>query len=188
MTEEIEMIIDELKEGMDSTISSLSKSLQSIRTGVAHASLLDHVKVDYYGSLTPISQIAAISVPEARVILIKPWEKPMVKEVEKAIMTSDIGINPMNEGEQIRLVIPQPTVESRRELAKKVKKLCEDSKVSLRNVRRNTMDALKKAKDEYKISEDIIKDTETEVQSLIKSQETHIDQIFSNKEKEIMTV
>lgn len=188
MVEEIDMIIEELKEGMDSTISSLSKSLQAIRTGMANSALLDHVMVDYYGSMTPVSQVAAISVPEGRVLLIKPWEKAMSKEIEKALMTSDIGINPINEGEQIRLVIPQPTEESRRELVKKIKKLTEESKISLRNVRRNTMESLKKAKDEYKISEDIIKDSEADVQALLKSQETHIDSIFSDKEKEIMTV
>lgn len=188
MSEELELIIEDFKDAMGDTIGSLSKSLQSIRTGVANASLLDHVMVDYYGSQTPVSQVAAISIPESRVILIKPWEKPMTKEVEKALMQSDIGINPINEGEQIRLVIPQPTEETRRELAKKVKKICEESKVSLRNSRRTTMEALKKAKDEHKISEDVIKDSETTVQSMMKDQESHIDSIFSNKEKEIMTV
>ena len=188
MSEEIGIIIDEMNEGMKKTIDSLSKNLQSIRTGLAHPALLDHVMVDYYGAPTPISQVAAISIPEGRVILIKPWEKTMSKEIEKAIMTSDIGINPINEGDQIRLVIPQPTEESRRELVKKVKKITEDSKVSLRNARRTAIENLKKAKDEYKISEDLIKDAEQDVQARLKKQEAHIDDIFSAKEKEIMTV
>ncbi len=188
MVEEISIIIEEMKDGMQNTINSLAKNLQAIRTGTANSALLDHVMVDYYGSKTPVSQVAAISVPEARVILIKPWERAMAKEIEKALMQSDIGINPVNEGEQIRLVIPQPTEESRKELAKKVKKMTEESKVSLRNVRRTTIDSLKKAKDEHKISEDLIKDAESNVQALLKEQELHIDRIFADKEKEIMTV
>ena len=188
MSEEIQLIVEEMNESMNSTIESLAKNLQSIRTGLAHPALLDHVMVDYYGSMTPISQVAAISVPEGRVLLVKPWEKPMAKEIERALMQSDIGINPINEGDQIRLVIPQPTEESRKELAKKVKKITEESKVSLRNVRRTAMDSLKKAKDEYKISEDLIKDAEGTIQTEVKKQELHIDQIFSDKEKEIMTV
>jgi len=188
MSEEIVLIIDEMNEAMKGTIDSLSKNLQAIRTGLAHPALLDHVMVDYYGTATPISQVAAISIPEGRVILVKPWEKAISKEIEKAIMQSDIGINPINEGDQIRLVIPQPTEESRKDLVKKIKKITEDSKVSLRNARRAGMDNLKKAKDEYKISEDLIKDAEKDVQAALKQEELHIDSIFSAKEKEIMTV
>jgi ribosome recycling factor len=160
----------------------------TIRAGRANPHILDKVMVDYYGAPTPIQQIANVSVPEARMIQIQPWEASMVREIEKAILMSDVGINPTNDGKTIRLVFPDLNEERRKELAKDIKKLGENAKVAVRNIRRDANDTLKKAGKEEDLSEDEIKNLETEVQKMTDSYIAKIDGAIDNKTKEIMTV
>ena len=157
--------IQKYEEKMKKTLASLESELVTIRAGRANPHILDKLTVDYYGSATPIQQVANVSVPEARMIQIQPWEKSMVREIEKAILTSDIGINPTNDGTVIRLVFPELTEERRKELVKDVKKKGEAAKVAVRNIRRDGNDAFKKLKGSD-VSEDEIKDLEEELQKL----------------------
>ena len=174
---------DKMKKAMD----YLEQDYAGIRAGRANPHVLDKLRVDYYGTPTPIQQVGNVTVPEARIIQIAPWEKTMIKEIEKAILTSDIGINPSNDGSVIRLVFPELTEERRKELAKDVKKKAEDAKVAVRNIRRDGNDALKKlAKTE--ISEDEIKQLEEELQKLTDKYVKDIDAVMEAKSKEIMTV
>ena len=172
---------------MQKTLHSLDAELATIRAGRANPHILDKLTVDYYGSATPIQQVANISVPEARMIQIQPWEKSMVKEIEKAILTSDIGINPTNDGTVIRLVFPELTEERRKELVKDVKKKGEAAKVAVRNIRRDGNDAFKKLKGSD-VSEDEIKGLEEELQKLTDKYIKEVDQMVDVKSKEIMTV
>ena len=174
-------------EKMTKSYNSLVNELATIRAGRANPHVLDKLTVDYYGVPTPIQQAANISVPEARMIQIQPWEKSMVKEIEKAILTSDIGINPTNDGSTIRLVFPELTVERRKELAKDVKKKGEQAKVAIRNIRRDGNDAFKKLKG-TEVSEDEIKDLEDELQKLTDKHIKDIDKAVEEKSKEVMTV
>lgn len=175
------------EEKMQKTLRNLDGELASIRAGRANPNILNKLTVDYYGMPTPIQQVANISVPEARMIQIQPWEKKMIKEIEKAINMSDIGINPNNDGSVIRLIFPELTEERRKELVKDVKKKGEAAKVAVRNIRRDGNDAFKKLKGSD-ISEDEIKDMETELQKLTDKYVKEVDKSVENKSKEVMTV
>lgn len=175
------------EEKMDKSVEYLASDLAAIRAGRANPHVLDKLKVDYYGTPTPIQQVGNITVPEARMIQIAPWEKTLIKEIEKAIMSSDIGITPSNDGTVIRLVFPELTEERRKELAKDVKKKGEDCKVAIRNTRRDGNDAFKKLSKED-VSEDEIKNLENELQKLTDKVIKEIDQMIDDKTKEIMTV
>lgn len=172
---------------MEKTYGNLVSEFASIRAGRANPHILDKLKVDYYGTPTPIQQVGNISVPEARIILIQPWEKSLIKEIEKAIMTSDIGINPSNDGASIRLVFPELTEDRRKELVKDIKKKGENNKVAVRNIRRDGNDALKKLGKE-EVSEDEIKELESELQKLTDKYIKMIDQLIEEKSQEILTV
>ncbi|WP_274474091.1 ribosome recycling factor [Mangrovimonas aestuarii] len=185
MTDDIQFILDTAKEAMESAISHLEKQLANIRAGKASPAMLGSVTVDYYGSQTPLSQVANINTPDGRTISVQPWEKNMLQEIEKGIMVANIGFNPMNNGETIIINVPPLTEERRRELAKQAKAESEDAKVGVRNARKDANNDIKKLDD---ISEDVQKNTEVDVQSLTDSYIKKIDEIFTNKEKEIMTV
>ena len=173
---------------MTKTLESLDREYNGIRAGRANPHILDRLVVDYYGSPTPIQQVGNITVPEARIIMIQPWESKMIKEIEKAIMQSDIGINPSNDGKSIRLVFPELTEERRKDLAKDVKKKGEAAKVAVRNIRRDANDALKKLEKAKEISEDEFADIEKEVQKLTDKYVAEVDKAIDAKTKEIMTV
>lgn len=175
------------EEKMKKSIKSLNSDLAAIRAGRANPHVLDRLTVDYYGSPTPIQQVANVSVPEARMIQIQPWEKKMLREIEKAILTSDIGINPTNDGTTIRLIFPELTEERRKELAKDVKKKGEGAKVAIRNIRRDGNDAFKKLKG-GDISEDEIKDLGEKLQKMTDKFIKEVDQTVEAKTKEVMTV
>lgn len=172
---------------MQKTIKSLDSELGTIRAGRANPKVLDRIMVDYYGTPTPLQQVGNISVPEPRLIQIQPWEKKMIKEIEKAIQMSDLGINPTNDGSVIRLVFPELTEERRKELAKDVKKKGEAAKVAIRNIRRDGNDAFKKLKGS-EVSEDEIKDLEEELQKITDKYIKDIDKAVEVKSKEVMTV
>ncbi len=173
---------------MEKTLSNLFEEYASIRAGRANPHILDKLKVDYYGTPSPIQSVANVSVPEARMIQIQPWEPSLVKEIEKAILTSDIGINPTNDGKLIRLVFPELTEERRKELVKDVKKHGEDSKVAIRNIRRDGMDAFKKLSKTEDMSEDAVADLEDGMQKLTDQFIAKIDKAIEEKSKEILTV
>ncbi|MDR1801288.1 MAG: ribosome recycling factor [Lachnospiraceae bacterium] len=183
MNERVKIYEDKMKKSM----ANLESELGTIRAGRANPHVLDKITVDYYGSATPIQQVANVTVPEARLIQISPWEKKMVKEIEKAIQTSDLGINPTNDGSTIRLVFPELTEERRKDLVKDVKKKGENAKVAVRNIRRDGNEAFKKLKG-TEVSEDEIKDLEDELQKLTDQTIKDIDKVVDNKSKEIMTV
>lgn len=172
---------------MKKSIDSVAADFASVRAGRANASVLDRIMVDYYGSPTPIQQIAAISSPDARTLLISPWDKTAVKSIEKAIQNSDLGINPQNDGASIRLSFPQLTEERRKELVKQVRAEAETARISLRNARRDAVESFKKAQKEG-MPEDESKDGETQSQKLLEKFSKTLDEALSKKEKEIMTV
>ena len=172
---------------MNKTMANLDGELGTIRAGRANPNVLNKIKVDYYGTPSPIQQVANVSVPEPRMIQIQPWEKNMLKVIEKAIQVSDLGINPTNDGTMIRLVFPELTEERRKELVKDVKKKGEAAKVAVRNIRRDGNDMLKKLKGSD-VSEDEIKDMETELQKLTDKYVKEVDKAVDNKSKEVMTV
>ena len=179
--------IQKYEEKMKKTLASLEAELATIRAGRANPHILDKLTVDYYGSPTPLQQVANITVPEARMIQIQPWESSLIKGIEKAILTSDLGLNPNNDGKIIRLVLPELTEERRKELVKDVKKKGEGAKVAVRNIRRDANDAFKKlAKQD--VSEDEIKDLETAVQKLTDKYIKDVDAAVDAKSKEILTV
>ena len=173
---------------MQKSLDALMDEYTTIRAGRANPHVLDHLTVDYYGAPTPFQQVANVSVPEPRMIQIAPWEPNMVKEIEKAILASDLGITPTNDGKVIRLVFPELTEERRKELAKDVKKRGENAKVAIRNIRRDAIDSLKKLSKSEDISEDEIKDLEDETQKLTDKYIKKVDEAIENKSKEIMTV
>ena len=173
------------EEKMDKTIDSLMNDYASIRAGRANPHVLDKIKVDYYGTPTPIQQVGNISVPEARMILIQPWEKSLLKAIEKAIQTSDLGINPNNDGSCIRLIFPELTEERRKALAKDVKKKGDEAKVAIRNIRRDANDMIKKQQKANEISEDEQKDAEDEIQKMTDEFVAKIDTMVEDKSKEI---
>ena len=172
---------------MGKTLNALESELTTIRAGRANPHILDKLTVDYYGAPTPLQQVANISVPEARMIQIQPWESSMIKAIEKAILCSDLGLNPSNDGKMIRLVFPELTEERRKELVKDVKKKGEGAKVAVRNIRRDANDAFKKlAKQD--VSEDEIKELEDQIQKLTDKYIKEVDKAIENKSKEILTV
>ena len=174
-------------EKMQKTMNNLAEEFGSIRAGRANPHVLDKLRVDYYGTPTPIQQVANVSVPEPRMIQIQPWEASMVKEIEKAIMTSDLGINPTNDGRMIRLLFPELTEERRKDLAKEVKKKGENAKVAIRNIRRDANDSFKKLAKED-VSEDEIKTLEESAQKMTDKYIAEVDKAVEVKTKEIMTV
>ncbi len=175
------------EEKMELAVAYLDEALAHIRAGKANPKIIDGIKVEYYGSAVPISQVANVSVPDARTIAITPWEKQMFKEIEKAIINSELGITPENNGEVIRLAIPPLTEERRKQLVKQSKAEAEQAKVSVRNARRDAIDGLKKAVKQG-MPEDVEKDAETSVQKLHDKYLKRIDEVFAAKEKEILTV
>ena len=176
------------KEKMGKSLAALDKEFAAIRAGRANPAVLDKVMVDYYGAPTPVNQMAAVSVSEARILVIQPWDKSTLKLIEKAIQASDIGINPTNDGNVIRLAFPQLTEERRKELCKNVKKYGEEAKVTIRSTRRDTLDKLKKMQKGSEITEDDLKDAEKKVQDLTDKFCADVDKAVADKEKEIMTV
>ena len=185
------MLKDEYKvyeEKMRKSIDAVNADFASVRAGRANASVLDRISVDYYGSPTPIQQIASVSTPDARSLLIQPWDASVLKGIEKAILASDLGINPQNDGRAIRLVFPALTEERRRDLAKQVKKYSEDAKVAVRNIRRDAMEKFKAQKKKSEITEDELKIAEKDLQKLTDDSCKEIDKILDNKEKELMSV
>ncbi len=175
-------------EKMQKSYNNLLAEFGSIRAGRANPKVLDQLRVDYYGSPTPIQQVANVTVPEARVIMIAPWEKNMLKVIEKAIQVSDLGINPVNDGQTIRLVFPELTEERRKDLTKDVRKKGEEAKVATRNIRRDANEKLKKLGKAEDISEDEIKDLQDQVQKMTDARIKEIDKAVEEKNKEIMTV
>jgi len=173
---------------MQASIEALKKKFASVRTGRASLSLLDGLTVDYYGTVTPLQQLASLSVPDSRQIVIQPWEQKIIPEIEKAIMKSDLGLTPMNDGKLIRINIPALTEERRKQLVKVVKKEAEDAKVAVRNVRREINEDLKKLEKEKHVSEDEIKKEHDEVQKITDSFIKKVDELLEHKEKEIMEV
>lgn len=176
------------KERMSKAIQAYTRELASIRAGRASASLLDRVQVDYYGAPTPVNQLAGISVPEARLLVIQPYDKSILGEIEKAILKSDLGLNPSNDGSIIRIAIPQLTEERRKELAKQVKKEAEEAKIAIRNIRRDGNEDLKKLEKNGEITEDDLRGYSDDIQKLTDEHIVKIDQITKDKEKEIMEV
>lgn len=187
MTEEIELILADADEKMDKSITHLDEALAHIRAGKASPRLLDGIMVDYYGSMTPLNQVSSVNTPDGRTIAIQPWEKSMISPIEKAIMDSDLGITPENNGEMIRINIPPLTEERRKDLVKQVKNEGEDAKISVRNARRDANDMLKKLQKDG-VAEDIIKDSEAEVQKKTDAFIKKVDDLIAEKEKEILTV
>lgn len=181
-------VLDQAQDKMTKSIGAFSRELASIRAGVANASLLDRISVDYYGAPTPINQMAGISVPEARLLVIQPYDKSILGEIEKAIMRSDIGITPTNDGNIIRLAIPALTEERRKDLVKQVKKEAEDAKIAVRNVRRDANDDLKKLEKNGEITEDELRGFGEDIQKLTDNSIAKIDDLVKEKEKEILTV
>jgi ribosome recycling factor len=184
----LEEILKNQEELMEKTLSNLQHELAGIRTGKANPALLDSIKVNYYGQSTPLNQVANIAVPDARLITIQPWDKTLVPEVEKAIQGSELGLNPQSDGTLIRLPIPPLTEERRKDLVKLVKRVGEDSKVSLRNIRRSTNDSIKKLEKDHQISEDEMHTKQDEVQKLTDKSVAEVDNIVQLKEKEIMEI
>jgi len=183
-----EQIFQKLKDEMDKTITALDKSFSRVRTGRASVSLLDGIKVDYYGTPTPIAQMATLSVPESRLIVISPWDATVIGAIEKAIQKSDLGLMPANDGKVIRLAIPQLTEERRKDLVKVVKKMAEEGKIKLRNARRDANEELKELKKNNKISEDELFTAQEDVQKATNSHIDKVDKILAAKEKEIMEI
>ncbi|HEO8418983.1 ribosome recycling factor [Niallia sp. FSL W8-0635] len=181
-------VIANTKEKMNKAIQSYSRELASIRAGRANASLLDRITVDYYGAPTPINQVAGISVPEARLLVIQPYDKTILGDIEKAILKSDIGLNPSNDGSVIRLSIPMLTEERRKELVKNVKKESEEAKIAVRNIRRDGNDDLKKLEKNGEITEDALRGHNDDIQKLTDEFISKIDALAKEKEKEILEV
>ena len=184
------MIMDfkHIEEKMEKTISVLQENFAEVRAGRANPAILNKVKVDYYGTPTPINQVAGISVPEARLIVIQPWDANLLKEIEKEIIKAEIGINPNNDGKVIRLAFPELTEERRKELVKEIKKMAEDAKVSIRSVRREGIDEAKKMQKDNQMTEDELKSAEDQIQKITDKKVAEVDKILAEKEKEIMSV
>jgi ribosome recycling factor len=176
------------EEKMQKSVNVLDGDYKAIRAGRANPGVLDKISVDYYGTETPINQVAAVSVSEARVLVIQPWDASMLKALEKAIQTSDLGINPTNDGKVIRITFPQLTEERRREIVKQVHKLAEDAKIAIRSIRRDAIEKFKAMKKNSEITEDDLKDCEKKVQNLTDKYCDEVDSLSKAKEKEIMEI
>lgn len=181
-------VLNRAEEKMNKTINSLKNEFASIRAGRANPSVLDKVLVDYYGTPTPINQMAAVSVSEARVLVIQPWDKSLIKDIEKAIQASDIGINPANDGNVIRLTFPQLTEDRRKEIVKDLKKYGEEAKVAVRSARRDANEKLKSMKKNSELTEDDLKNGEDKTQKLTDKFTKNIDEIVAEKEKEVLSI
>ena len=177
-----------IKERMEKSIDAFAQKLSEVRAGRANPAILNKVKIDYYGTPTPINQVAGVSVPEARLIVIQPWDASVLKEIEKAILASDIGINPNNDGKVIRLAFPELTEERRKDLVKDIKKMAEEAKVAVRAVRRDGIDEFKTKQKNSEITEDDLRNAETEIQKITDKEIEEIDKILADKETEIMSV
>ena len=182
------MDFSEIENRMDKTIEVLRQNLSEVRAGRANPAILNKVSVEYYGTPTPINQVAGISIPEARLIVIQPWDASILKEIEKAILASDIGINPNNDGKVIRLAFPELTEERRKELVKDIKKMAEESKVAIRAIRRDGIDKAKAMQKNSEITEDELRGAEESIQKLTDKKVEEIDRVLADKEKEILTV
>ena len=178
----------EIEEKMKKRVSGFEAELKTIRAGRANAAVLDKVSVEYYGTMTPVAQVGSISVPEPRMLLIQPWDASILKDIEKAILASDIGIAPQNDGKVIRLNFPPLTEERRKELVKQVKKYTEEAKVQVRNVRRDALESFKDMKKKGEITEDDLKNTEKDIQKLTDKYTDLIDSIYAEKEQEIISI
>ncbi|MBP1888519.1 ribosome recycling factor [Clostridium moniliforme] len=181
-------ILKNAEEKMKKTISVLESDLSTMKAGRANPTMLDRIQVEYYGSMCPINQVANISAPEPRVLQITPWETTLLKDIEKAILTSDLGLNPSNDGAVIRLIIPELTEETRKNLVKNVKKTGEDSKIALRSIRRESNDKIKSLKKDGDITEDETKRLEDDIQKITDKFVKEIDKLIEAKEKEIMSI
>jgi ribosome recycling factor len=188
MTEEYKELIESSKEDMEKTISFLKSEYLTLRAGRANPHILDKVSVDYYGTMTPVNQMANISVPEARILLINVWDQSQLKNIYKAIQQADLGVSPMEDGKVIRLVFPSLTEERRRDIVKNVKSLAENAKISLRSARRDCLDLFKQMKKDGEISEDEMAGIERDVQKMVDSFNAQIDELSAAKEKEIMEI
>lgn len=182
----IDAVKEEAREKMGKSISSLKSELKKIRTGRASLSLLDDIKVEYYGSMTPLNQLATLSIPESRLITIQPWDVSSVNTIEKAILKSNIGLTPSNDGKIIRITIPPLTEERRKDIVKQVNKMCEDYRVAIRNVRRDANDMLKQLKKDGDASEDEVFKAQEDVQKLTDEHIKMVDDIYKEKEKEVL--
>lgn len=187
MNEEIEFTLEETKESMSLAVQHLEKELQKVRAGKASAQMLDGVKIDYYGVMTPIDQTANISTPDGRQIIVQPWDKSVLGLIDKAIQAANLGFNPKNEGEILRIQVPPLTEERRRDLVKKAKSEAENAKISIRNIRRNSNETARTMKKDG-VPEDEVDKLEIDIQKLTDDFITRIDKIFETKEKDIMTV
>ncbi len=185
--EEVDFYLEHAEETMDKTVSHTATELAKIRAGKASPAMLDGLMVEYYGNPTPINQVASVTTPDARSIAIKPWEKSTISEIEKAIINSDLGLNPQNDGELIRINVPPLTEERRKSLVKQAKSEAENGKISIRNIRKDTNDALKKLLKEG-ASEDLVKSAEDDVQKITDQHVAKIDDILAKKEQDIMTI
>ena len=182
------MDYSELKNRMEKGINAYNERLAEVRAGRANPAILNKVKIDYYGTPTPINQVAGISVPEARLIVIQPWDASILKDIERAILAADIGINPNNDGKVIRLAFPELTEERRKEIVKEVKKMAEEAKVGVRAIRRDGIEEAKKEQKDGEMTEDELKHAEEEIQKLTDKAIEEIDKILENKEKEVMSI
>lgn len=182
----IESLYQELKESMGKSISALQNELKRVRTGRASLSILDGIRVDYYGTLTPLNQMASLAVPESRLITVQPWDVSVIKEIEKAILKSDLGLTPSNDGKIIRISIPPLTEERRKKLVKVVHKMCEDYKIAVRNLRRDSNELIKGFKKDGDIAEDAAFKAQDGVQKITDEHIKLIDGIYKEKEKEIL--
>lgn len=187
MNEEVQFYIDEAQEGMDKAIHHLQVELAKIRAGKASTAMLDGIRAEYYGALTPLSQIASVNTPDPRTLVIQPWEKSALNAIEKAIINSNLGLNPSNDGTMIRINVPPLTEERRRDLVKRTKGEGETAKVSVRNIRRDANEAIKKLQKDG-VPEDMVKDGEAKVQQITDKFIAKVDEVLAQKEKEIMTV
>ncbi len=178
----------EIDNKMSKAVMALTEQLHTLRAGRANPAVLDKLRVEYYGTMSKISEVAAVSVPEPRMLVIQPWDATLIKEIEKVIQASDIGINPANDGKVIRLLFPQPTEERRKELVREAKKFGEDSKVAIRNIRRDFIDKYKKMEKNHEITEDDLKASETDIQKMTDNYIKEIENVIADKEKEILSV
>lgn len=188
MADEVQAVLSETESKMQQAVQAARRDLAAIRTGRANPALLDRITVDYYGTPTPLNQLASITVPEARLLLVQPWDKNSLKDIEKAIMSSDLGLTPNNDGTVIRIQIPQLTEERRRDLARLARKEAEEKRVAVRNARRDANEELKRLEKEGVISEDDSRRAQTDVQQLTDKYIKEIDDLLAAKEKEIMEV
>jgi len=182
----IDSIYQNPKENMEKAIAALKKDLKRVRTGRASLSLLDGVKVDYYGTLTPLNQLATLAVPESRLITLQPWDASVIKEIEKAILKSDLGLTPTSDGKIIRIAIPPLTEQRRKELVKVVHKICEEHKVSIRNIRRDANETIKELKKDGKVAEDEAFKSQERIQKMTDEYIKLVDECYKEKEKEIL--